>query len=79
VLGVGLLIDRITALRTTRASARQGPPPREKIIASLGGRLVEAHERGWLGKVKGLQTSLAAEGAWSQVRAPDVSESGWQI
>ena len=63
MLGVGLLIDRIAALRTTRASARQGPPPREKIIASLGGRLVEAHERGWLGKVKGLQTSLAAEGA----------------
>lgn len=32
----------------------------EEIIASLGERLAEAHERGWLGEVDGLQTSLAA-------------------
>jgi integrase len=32
----------------------------EDIIASLGERLSEAHERGWLGEVEGLQTSLAA-------------------
>jgi hypothetical protein len=32
----------------------------EDIIASLGERLSEAHERGWLGEVEGLQISLAA-------------------
>jgi hypothetical protein len=34
-----------------------------------------AHERGWLGKVRELQTSLAAEGASFAGAAPDVSES----
>jgi hypothetical protein len=32
----------------------------EEIITNLGERLAEAHERGWLGEVEGLQTSLAA-------------------
>jgi hypothetical protein len=32
----------------------------EDIIASLGDRIAEANERGWLGEVEGLQTSLAA-------------------
>jgi hypothetical protein len=32
----------------------------EDIIASLGERIAEANDRGWLGEVDGLQTSLAA-------------------
>ncbi|MGN9912709.1 hypothetical protein ACTMTJ_34760 [Phytohabitans sp. LJ34] len=32
----------------------------EAIIASLRERIVEAHDRGWLGEVEGLQTSLTA-------------------
>ena len=32
----------------------------EEIIANLDERLTEAHERGWLGDVDGLNTSLTA-------------------
>lgn len=35
-------------------------PRLEEIIANLGERLAEARERGWLGDVDGLETSLAA-------------------
>ena len=35
-------------------------PRLEEIIANLGERLAEARDRGWLGDVDGLQTSLAA-------------------
>lgn len=42
---------------------RPGPAQQQRletIIASLGERLTEAHEQGWLGEADGLQTSLAA-------------------
>jgi hypothetical protein len=46
----------------------------EEIIASLGERLAEAHERGWLGEVEGLQTSLdAAEQKLVQMRRTTIN------